>query len=415
MNVIYVVANFLQFLLYAWVLYNTPILAMGIRRMVSATHKAEEKGAIQRNLPTVSIVVPVKDEEKVIGRLLKALLRLDYAPEKMEIIIVEDSSQDKTADICKRFRNQHPTSVKFFHRSTSNGKPSALNFGFKHAKGDIVAIFDADNIPETNVLMRAVKYFEDPAVAAVQGTTMTINAEENMLTKFISYEQAAWLKNYLQGKDALNLFVPLTGSCQFIRRDVLEKVGDWDESCLAEDLDMSAKITHCGFHIRYAPDIISWQEAPSSLTQLINQRIRWFRGYMEVANKYGRLLKRLEKRSLDTEITLIGPYVLTLFFVRYIISIYTSFFPVEYDFIFTTTSRLTLLLTTMTLLMAGVGLVYATKPRKTKNLLWLPFIYAYWSLQGLITSYSLLQVVFKRPKRWVKTDKTGRCTEILHR
>jgi cellulose synthase/poly-beta-1,6-N-acetylglucosamine synthase-like glycosyltransferase len=89
-----------------------------------------------------------------------------------------------------------------------------------------VAVFDADSVPEPDVLIKVAKYFDDPSVAAVQGTTPIFNADENMLTKFISCEKAVWLKIYLQGKDALDLFVPIAGSCQFIRRDVAAKVSN---------------------------------------------------------------------------------------------------------------------------------------------------------------------------------------------
>lgn len=403
--------TFLLSVLYVWVLYNTPILVMGVKQMCSLSSKRRNKEMKRDSFPSVSIVVPVKDEEKVIGRLLKALSKLDYPQDKKEIIIVEDASKDKTAEICEEFAEQHPNAVRFYHRSISNGKPSALNFGFKHARNDIVAVFDADNVPEPDALLGAAKYFDDASVAAVQGTTSIMNADENMLTKFISYEEAVWLKNYLQGKDVLNLFVPLTGSCQFIRRETAEKVGSWDENSLAEDLEMSAKMTERGFKIRYAPDIISWQEATSSLTQLIRQRIRWFRGYMEVAVKYGRFLKRLEKRSLDAEVTLMGPFVLTLFLANYFISIATSVFLSHPDPVLVAMSRLTLLLTTVTLLIAGIALMYVTKPRRAKNLLWLPFIYAYWSLQSILTTYAFFQVIFRRPKSWVKTTKTGSCTK----
>ena len=410
MDLIYIIGILILSLIYFWILYNTPILAMGIKRMRRNDLRKEKKRESLDCLPAVSIVVPVKDEEKVVGRLLRALLRLEYQQDKMEIVIVEDASTDKTPEICKWFAEQHPDRVKFFHRPFSKGKPSALNFGFKHATGEIVAVFDADNVPKPDTLLRAVKYFEDPSVAAVQGTTLIINADENMLTKFISYEEAVWLNNYLQGKDALNLFVPLTGSCQFLRREIVEKVGNWDENCLAEDLEMSAKITDKGFKIRYAPDVISWQEASSNLSKLITQRIRWFRGYMEVAIMYGRFLKRMEKRSIDAEVTLIGPYMMTLFLTNYLTSMLISIFPVQPDSIFLAMSKITLILTTITLLIAGIALMYVTKPVRVKNLLWLPFIYAYWSLQCILTTYALLQVVLRRPKRWLKTPKTGRCT-----
>jgi cellulose synthase/poly-beta-1,6-N-acetylglucosamine synthase-like glycosyltransferase len=379
-------------------------------RSNSKKKKAAEKKSI--SLPSMSIVVPVKDEEKVIERLLKALIRLDYPSKKKEIIIVEDASTDRTPEICRDYAERYLGTIKFFHREISRGKPSALNYGFKKAKGEIVAVFDADNVPESDTLIKATKYFEDPSVAAVQGLTCTINAEENMVTKIISYEEAVWLKNYLRGKDALKLFVPLTGSCQFIRRNIAEEVGFWDEGCLAEDLEMSARITEKGYSTRFAPDLISWQEAPSKLTHLIKQRVRWYRGYMEVAIKYGRFLKNLEKKTLDAEVTLMGPYVLSAFFLSFILSLYFSVFPI-YDSFLLVMTEVTLLLTMFTLLTAGIALIYATKPMRVKNILWLPFIYVYWSLQCVLTTYALLQVIFRRPRRWTKTEKTGRSTKNI--
>ncbi len=411
MNPISILTFCLLILLYVWICYNTPILAVGVKHMLRLNKEKKKSVKKDSSLPKVSIVVPVKDEERVIGRLLEALLKLDYPPEKKEIIIVEDASNDRTPKICAEYARRHPGLIKFHHRSTSNGKPSALNYGFKYASGEIVAVFDADNVPEPDALLMGVSYFENPTVAAVQGTTCIINADENMLTKFISYEEAVWLKNYFQGKDVLRLFIPLTGSCQFIRRDVAEKIGLWDEDCLAEDLEMSARITERGYDIKYAPDVISWQEAPSRLSQLIRQRVRWFRGYMEVAIQYGRFLKRFERKTIDAEITLIGPYMLASFLLSYIVSIYLFMFPVFQGTLFLLMSRITLFLTTATLLIAGISLMYATKPRRFRNVLWLPFIYVYLNLQCILTFYALLQILFRRPRRWVKTPKTGSYTK----
>ena len=133
-----------------------------------------------------SIIVPVKNEEKVIGRLLDALLRLRYPKDKMEIIIVEDGSTDRTPDICKIYAEKNSGLIKVLHKPISNGKPSALNYGIKHASGEVIAVFDADSVPEPDTLMNVCKYFEDPQVVAVQGRILSINQDENMLTKFIS-------------------------------------------------------------------------------------------------------------------------------------------------------------------------------------------------------------------------------------
>jgi cellulose synthase/poly-beta-1,6-N-acetylglucosamine synthase-like glycosyltransferase len=404
---VYLVAICILSVLYAWTLYTIPILAVGVRYLRRSNQKKSEAPALHaEKLPTVSIIVPVKDEEKVIGRLLKAFLNVDYPPEKREIIIVEDGSTDKTAEICEKYTQRYPSQIRLIRRSTSNGKPSALNYALKHVRGEVVAIFDADNIPESNVLLKAAKYFEDPTTAAVQGRPNFINADENMLTKFISYEETVRYETYLRGKDVLNLFVPLTGSCYFVRKNILNKVGGWDGKSLSEDLELSTRLVEAGYKIRYASDVQSWQENPVNLRQLFRQRTRWFRGSMEVAIKYGRLAGKLNKRCIDAEITLMGPYAFIPCLIGYLVTVYSLLSQVQPNAVSTIMAQFTSVFTVFLLLIAGIALIYVTKPRKMSNVLWLPFIYTYWSIQNFVALYALIQIVFRRPKRWVKTKKT---------
>jgi len=384
-----------------------PIMAVGFRHLRRPSQK-REKVTRRERLPTVSIVVPVKNEERVIGRLLEALSRLDYPPEKKEIVIVEDGSTDKTMQRCKEYMGRFSGRMKVLHKPVSDGKPSALNYAVRYAKGEIVAVFDADNVPEPDALIKAAEYFEDPSVAALQGTTCSLNADENMLTKFVSYEEAVRFEVYVRGKDALSLFVPLTGSCCFIRRSVLEEVGEWDEDALSEDVEMSVRLTEKGYNIKYAPDLRSWQENPAGLAQLMRQRMRWLRGCMEIALKYGKLVTKLNRRNIDAELTLTGPYMFATCFLGYLMTVYTLLIPIQPDPVVTIMAQVTSLLTIVLLLIVGVALIYVTKPRRVTNLLWLPFIYAYWSLQTFMALYALVQIVLRRPKRWVKTAKTGK-------
>lgn len=392
--------------LYAWTLYNIPILAVGVRQLRRSNQKRSKAPALRvEKLPTVSIIVPVKDEEKVVGKLLETFLNVDYPPEKREIIIVEDGSTDKTAEICEKYVRRYPSQIRLIRRSTSNGKPSALNYALKQVRGEIVAVFDADSIPESNVLLKAAKYFEDPPTAAVQGRPYFINADENMLSKFISYEEAVRYETYLRGKDVLNLFVPLTGSCYFVRRNVLNKVGGWDGKSLSEDLELSTRLAEAGYTIRYASDVRSWQENPVNLSQLFRQRTRWFRGSMEVAIKYGRLARKLNKRCIDAEITLMGPYTFIPCLIGYLVTVYSLLSQVQPNALSTIMAQFTSVFTAFLLLIAGIALIYVTKPRKMSNVLWLPFIYTYWSIQNFVALYALIQIVLRRPKRWVKTKK----------
>ena len=353
-----------------------------------------------------SIIVPIKNEEKVIGRLLDALLRLRYPKDKMEIIIVEDGSTDGSLNISMKYVEKSSGLIKVLHKPTSNGKPSALNYGIKHARGEIIAVFDADNVPEPDILINVCKYFKDPKVAAVQGRTLSINQDENMLTKLISYEEAVSYEAYLRGKDVLELFVHLKGSCQFIRRDILKQIGGFRE-VLSEDMELSARLTEKGYCIKYAPDVRSWQETPSNVRQLFKQRTRWFRGTVEVAVKYGRLMIKPSRKNIDAETTLSGPFILIASILTYFAGLYTSTANSNFNAFFYFLMQLSVVGTSVMLIVCGLALAYISKPRKLTNLLWLPFIYIYWSLQSFIALYAVLLILLRRPQRWIKTEKTG--------
>jgi cellulose synthase/poly-beta-1,6-N-acetylglucosamine synthase-like glycosyltransferase len=394
--------------LYAWTLYNIPILAVGVRHLRRSGPKKSKASALHaESLPTVSIIVPVKDEEKVVGRLLEAFLNVDYPLGKREIVIVEDGSADKTVEICEKYAKRYPSQIKVIRQSISNGKPSALNYALKQVKGEIVGVFDADSVPEPDVLLKATEYFEEPMIAAVQGRPCSINTDENMLSKFISYEEAVRYETYLRGKDVLNLFVPLTGSCYFVRRRVLEEIGGWNDTSLSEDMELSARLVETGHKTRYAPDVRSWQENPVNLSQLFRQRTRWFRGCMEVALKYGKLVGRFDKRCIDAEITLMGPYTFIPCLIGYLVTVYSVLMQVQPNTVSTVMAHFTSVFTVFLLLIAGIALIYVTKPRKMSNVLWLPFVYAYWSIQNFVALYALIQIGLRRPRRWAKTKKPG--------
>ena len=392
-------------------LYNIPILVAGVRHLRRSGECGRKFSSRSgEGLPTVSIIVPVKDEEKVVRRLLDAFLNLDYPPEKKEIVIVEDGSIDKTAKICAEAAAQYPDQIRLVHQSVSNGKPSALNVALKHLRGEIVAVFDADSVVEPDVLVKAAEYFKDSSISAVQGRPYSINADENMLSKFISYEEAVRYETYIRGKDVLSLFVPLTGSCYFVRRSVLQKVGGWDGESLSEDMELSARLVEGGYRIKYGSDVRCWQENPATISQLFRQRLRWFRGCIEVSFKYGKLFKKVNRRCIDAEFTLFGPFMFVPFLLGYVLGIFSFLGLIQFDVFSSLMAQGAMLLTTVTLLLIGMALFYITKPRKVTNLLWLPFVYAYWSIQSFVAFYALIQIFLKRPKRWVKTVKSGTVT-----
>lgn len=389
-----------------WNLYNIPVIAVGVRSLLRAGKKKDEESSSfsEESAPFVSVIVPVKNEEKVVGRLLQALLNLTYPSGRKEIIIVNDESDDGTSRICEEYALEH-SEVRVFDRSKSTTKAAALNFGFSVARGEIIVTFDADSVPESDVLVRAMRYFEDPRVAAVQGQIRSINASENMLTRFLSYEGAVYYEAFTRGRDRLGMFVSLAGTCQFIRRSVLEDVGGWNERNLSEDVELSLRLAERDYCIRYACDVRTWEESPNSVRGLVRQRGRWFRGNIESSVTFGRLLKKLSLRRFDAEMTLFGTYLIVLCVVSYFMAAWSFLLPA--DFVLIRVTQVTSLSILAILMFGGVALVCVSRPLKVSNLLWLPFIYAYWSFQSLIVLYALFQIVLRRPGVWSKTVRSG--------
>jgi len=398
--------------MWGWTAYSLPALIVGVRqiRRRKDVNGNDGKSVDCPDLPFFSLIVPMKDEERVAGRILDALMKANYPSHKYEILVVDGASVDQTSDICKRFESLYPGRVRYFRRNQAYGKPSALNYALKFAKGEIIGVFDADNLPQPDVLLKTAKYFKNQNLIAVQGLLSSINAEENTLTKLIHYEGILHFNALFSGKDKLGLFVPFAGTCLFVRREVLEEVGGWRDDALSEDLELSARLTEKGYHVKFAPDVKSWQENPSKFRQLVGQRIRWFRGCLQVAFKYGGLLRRLDKRSLDAEVSFAGPFVMVLVLVIYLLSLVTIFRPFSLGIYANVLTQSMSLLTLLTLFVLGIGLAYATTPRKVSNAKWVPFIYLYWAIQVFVAFYAFMQIVFRRPGKWTKTSRTGAVT-----
>jgi cellulose synthase/poly-beta-1,6-N-acetylglucosamine synthase-like glycosyltransferase len=222
-----IVSIILLSILLFWTVYNGSIIYVGVksrRKRPQSNYTNEE--------PKFSIIVPTKDEEVVIGRCLNGLLDLDYPKDKLEIIVVDGNSTDDTCKVCSDFSAKYPGIFKIVNEKESNGKPAALNVALTYATGEIVGVFDADSVPEKDVLRKVAAHLGDKQLIAVQGRTTSLNERKNILTRVVSAEEKAWYQALLSGREKLGLFVPLNGSCQFIRRKVLEELGGWDETSL---------------------------------------------------------------------------------------------------------------------------------------------------------------------------------------
>jgi cellulose synthase/poly-beta-1,6-N-acetylglucosamine synthase-like glycosyltransferase/glycosyltransferase involved in cell wall biosynthesis len=404
MNVFGLVSSVLLAIMLFWAIYHAWIIFAGLRSKRNSTFSCNNRNGDW--LPKFSLIVPAKDESAVINRCLNTLMQLTYPKEKMELLVVAGASEDGTKEMCLDFSEKYPENVRVVCEDFSRGKPAALNLAFTHATGDIIGVFDADSVPAKDVLQRVASYFQDPSVSAVQGSAISLNESQNMLTKVAAAEDKAWFQGLLHGREKLGLFVAFTGSCQFIRSDVLNEIGGWEESALAEDVELSLKLVKHGRCVKFAPDVSSGQETPFNFRGLITQRTRWYRGYMEASVKYGSLLDHVDRRVIDAELSLIGPFVMIVCLASYVNWGFSVFFAPEAS-LFPLSASLAVVLTSLTLISLGVSMAFFEKPIKLRNVLWIPFIYGYWFVQMFIAFWAFLQFVFRRQKIWGKTVKGG--------
>ena len=395
-------AVLLAFLLF-WTVYHGSIMYFGLKSRRKRTLSARDNSG---ETPKFSIIVPTKDEEVVIGHCLNSLLDLDYPKDKMEIIIVDGNSVDNTCKVCSDFSLKYPGVFKIIKEKESKGKPAALNLALPYATGEIVGVFDADSVPEKEALRKVVSYFGDKKVTAVQGRTTSLNAKKNFLTRIASMEEQAWYQALLSGREKLKLFVPLNGSCQFIRRSVLEELGGWNGASLTEDVELALRLVEKKYQIKYAEDVCCGQETPNGFRDLVKQRVRWYRGYMETSLKYGRLLDTLNKKTVDAEISMGGPFIMVISLLSYVNWCFAALFLSQRSAVLTFTG-IVIILTAISLLSAGVGLIAIDRRFRFRNLLWVPLVYAYWFIQLCIAGWAFLKFVFRQERVWSKTVKKG--------
>lgn len=408
-DVVSIVMTTIVLILFFWLTYNLPPFIFGFKQL-SAIKKQRMKKLNVSDPPDptddaqtkVSIIVPVKNEDKVIERLLKTLVKLDYR--NKEIILIEDGSTDRTPQICRQWTEKYPTLIKYYHNNESTGKPLAINYGASKATGEIIAVYDADTIVEQDILQQIIPHFKDPKVAAVQGELETLNPDENLVTKltvlsdfFVNIQQL--------GKDRLNLLVLLSGTNQYIRRHVLEEIGYWDKDALSEDVEISVRLARKGYKIKYVP-VKAEGEAPAKLKIFLQQRAKWLRGHTQAAVKHKGLLRTLNWKMFDAQVTLLFPIMLIIGLIGYIMALYGA---VNYGVAQVMGAPIVQIIGTVLLLLNLLtpALIVASKPKKA---IYIPLLYGEWILFAIISVYVHVRALLRKPQKWTRTPKSGHVT-----
>lgn len=237
--------------------------------------------------PFVSILIPCHNEHEVIKKTAQNILNIGY--DSFEIILIDDRSEDDTAQIIKELEKKHDKITALIRdKDAIAGKSAVLNDAFKIAKGDAILVFDADAKVEPNFLDLMIPKLEPADVGAVQAQKIIINAKQNFLTQCQFNEYI--LDSHLQiGRDAVRGAVELRGNGELIKRQAIISINGWNEQTIVDDLDMSTRLHIKGWDIRFCPEAKVYEEGVITFPALIKQRRRWVEGsirrYLEYAGQ----------------------------------------------------------------------------------------------------------------------------------
>ncbi len=265
--------------------------------------------------PAVSILIPARNEELVIGKLLQRITALTYPKDKLEVLVINDGSTDKTGKIADEFAKMFGF-VKVVHRSLEEGgkgKPDALNQGLKYASGEIVLCFDADYYPQLDIVEKLVAYFIDPEVGAVQGRVTVLNESASLVSRLVALERIGGYRVDQLARDDLRLIPQYGGTVGGFRRSLLESLGGWDSNVLAEDTDLTFRVVLAGYKVRYVNEAECYEEAVESWRAYWRQRTRWAKGHMQCFRKH--FWPLLKSGNLSFRERVDGLLLLSVYFV----------------------------------------------------------------------------------------------------
>jgi len=271
--------------------------------------------------PTVSVLIPARNEESVLGRLLHRTTKFTYPKEKLEVIVINDASSDKTGKIAEDFSTMYHfiSAVHGEPHAVGNGKPSALNEGLKRANGEILICFDADYCPPHDIVEKLVEYFVDPEVALVQGRVTVLNEPSSLVSRLVAMERVGGYRVDQLARDKLSLVPQYGGTVGAVRKKLLEAIGGWDTNILAEDTDLTFQAYRAGFKARYANDAECYEEAVENWRSLWRQRHRWAKGHMQCFFKHFLPVLRSTNMSLREKTD--GVLVLSVYFLPILVTL----------------------------------------------------------------------------------------------
>ncbi|MBF0386984.1 MAG: glycosyltransferase [Candidatus Omnitrophica bacterium] len=273
----------LMILLTVYALHRYGLVYLWIKNV-----RRKSYAALPVTWPLVTVQLPFFNEAAVVSRLVNGALALDYPQDRVEFQLLDDSTDETTA-IAARLAaeaRERGFNITHYHRVDRSGfKAGALHEGLKSARGEFVAIFDADFIPRREFLKKLVPYFADPRAGVVQATWAHLNCGASLLTRLQEVLTVSHFAVDQRARSAGGRFFNFNGTCGIWRREAINDAGGWQGDTLAEDLDLSYRAQLKGWRFVYVDEILADAELPADMQVFKKQQERWTRGTVQVACK----------------------------------------------------------------------------------------------------------------------------------
>ncbi|WP_322801687.1 glycosyltransferase [Thermoflexus sp.] len=267
----------ISILLFFYALYVLVLTGLSLWGRRRAIPRAEP-----RTWPLVTVQLPIYNEGSVVERLLEAVVALDYPRDRLEIQVLDDST-DETAQLVQRHVALYQSlgyPIELLRRPNRSGyKAGALAYGLQRARGEFIAIFDADFVPPPDFLKRMIPVLlADPSIGAAQARWSHLNADASWITRAQALMLDAHFMVDQVARSAAGLPVNFNGSAGVWRREAVEAAGGWESDTLTEDLDLSYRAQLAGWRMVFVPDVTVPAEVPLTLPAFKRQQFRWAKG-----------------------------------------------------------------------------------------------------------------------------------------
>lgn len=253
----------------------------------------------ENNLPFITVQLPLYNELYVVERLIDSIAKFDYPKDKFEIQILDDSTDETVSIVTKKVEEYKALGFNIYQhrREVRTGyKAGALAEGLEIAKGEFIAIFDADFLPRKEFLKKTIPYFNNKKIGVVQTKWEHLNANYSLLTRLQAFGLNAHFTVEQTGRNAKDHFINFNGTAGIWRKSCIKDAGGWEADTLTEDLDLSYRAQLKGWKFKYLEKLGSPAELPAAMNALKNQQFRWTKGAAECTRK--NLLKVLKNKEL---------------------------------------------------------------------------------------------------------------------